>query len=169
MSTADYEKSLSELEIEDEDCLQVRDWNLFSTKFFHCQNLISCFSSIQPPGISAPKQRLWIPVSSKVVCLSSIFYLIFDGDVIPTAPYKNTISELDIDDQDCLEVHRWKYLHTDSHDMRIVHDGKSFQCHIPVFSSIQPRELAVRGYLHLQKHAKGEFPGNSMKSLEIFC
>ena len=25
MSTADYEKSLSELEIEDEDCLQVRD------------------------------------------------------------------------------------------------------------------------------------------------
>ena len=118
--------SLSELEIEDEDCLQVRDWNLFSTKFFHCQNLISCFSSIQPPGISAPKQRLWIPVSSKVVCLSSIFYLIFDGDVIPTAPYKNTISELDIDDQDCLEVHRWKYLQTDSHDMRIVHDGKSF-------------------------------------------
>ena len=30
--------------------------------------------------------------------------VIFDGDVIPTADYKKTLSELDIDDEDCLEV-----------------------------------------------------------------
>jgi len=30
--------------------------------------------------------------------------VIFDGDVIPAAAYKKTLSELDIDDEDCLEV-----------------------------------------------------------------
>ena len=37
ISTADYKKTLSQLEIEDEDCIQVRDWKTSFNKIFSLQ------------------------------------------------------------------------------------------------------------------------------------
>ena len=42
ISTADYEKTLSELGIQHEDCLQVRDWKTTFNKKFSLPKLISC-------------------------------------------------------------------------------------------------------------------------------
>ena len=89
--------------------------------------------------------------------------VIFDGDVIPTADYKKTLSELDIDDQDCLEVREWKKSLTARFTWHATRSCRSNRftviiC-IPVFSSIQPPGISVRGYLNLQKYARGEFPG----------